>query len=474
MGTLFLILLHASFALAGGQNEFRFHQLQQQSLARMRTLNMALDQATTAQGTFDQKLDPTDPGDTRTFRQRYFVNSTFATSADAPVFYVMCGEGACEYGGFLGFSMELARRFHARLVALEHRYYGPSQPFSQLTPENLKHLTTENALADLARFQAYLTSQNGWTGKWIAIGGSYSGTLAAYYRLQYPQNVIGALASSAPVEAKAAFDDYDRHVTSVTGPQCAEAIRGVVAQVEASFADPESLAAMKRKFGGEAIKNRVDFIYTLADMAAIAVQYGKKDEFCSALLNGPDPVAAYAKKGQEMFSWFGISPLEDSFQGAESTDASRYSGGVGIRQWIWQTCTEFGFFQVAHADPSKSVRSSLINLGFHFDMCRQLFGLGKDLDTQPKNQTYYFPLVGGKDARASHVFFTNGAQDPWQFLSISRERGNDSNPRLNYRTIADASHCDDLGTSSAAPVKAAREEFVNLINHWLAESSSSQ
>ena len=460
-------------AWAVGNLEFRQHQLEQNRLWNTASFEDALDYAATAEATYDQKLDHFNPSDTRTFRQRYFVNSTHAAGPDAPVLYVICGEGACAYGGFLGAPMEHARKLRARLVSIEHRYYGESRPFPQLTKETLAYLSTEQALADLAGFQESIARQNGWTGKWVALGGSYAGTLAAYYRLRHPEKVVGALASSAPVEAKAAFADYDAQVTRDVGPECAANIRSVVQQVEDSFADPQRLAAMKDLFGGTEIRNNVDFIYTLADMAAIAVQYGRKEQFC-AELRGSNPLEGYANVGREMLAMFGLTPLEDSFQGAERTDAVRYAGSVGIRQWIWQTCTEYGFFQVANPNPALSVRSAQITLPFHFAMCRQLFGLARDLDTAPKNRDYYEPLLGrDKVGSASHIYFTNGASDPWQFLSITRERGNALNPALNYRTIAGAAHCDDLGAGGSVAVREAKDEFARLVSSWLAESASS-
>ena len=418
---------------------------------------------------YDQILDPNSSEDKRTFKQRYFINSDLATGTDSPVFYMMCGEGACDGGGFYGAVLDEAKLVHAHLVALEHRYYGESQPFDEMTAENLKYLKTEYALADMARFQDYISAEKGWTGPWVAIGGSYSGSLAAYYRLKNPKKVVGSLASSAPVEAKANFEEYDADVAATAGPECAKAIRGVVSQVQATFNDPVKLAEMKHLFGADEIRNNIDFIYTLADMAATAVQYGKRDEFCSALLAG-DPLQAYAKEGKAMFKWFGTNTVEDSFQGCESTKTSDYTKGVGARQWLWQSCTEFGYFQVANSDPARSVRSNLITLDFHYQMCDQLFGLDKPVDTDKNNKEFFLPLFKpAQQAGASQIFFTNGSTDPWQYLSITKERKNNVNPLFSYLTLDGGSHCSDLGSSSLPAVLQAKQEFEGLLGKWLAQ-----
>jgi hypothetical protein len=38
------------------------------------------------------------------------------------------------------------------MISIEHRYYGESQPFDDLSVESMKYLTSELALADLAYF----------------------------------------------------------------------------------------------------------------------------------------------------------------------------------------------------------------------------------------------------------------------------------------------------------------------------------
>ena len=50
---------------------------------------------------------------------------------------------------------ELASQLHAVVVSLEHRYYGASQPFADLSTEHLRYLSANQALADLANFHAF-------------------------------------------------------------------------------------------------------------------------------------------------------------------------------------------------------------------------------------------------------------------------------------------------------------------------------
>jgi pimeloyl-ACP methyl ester carboxylesterase len=164
----------------------------------------------TAATTMEQPLDHFNSQEGRTWKMRYWVdNSSWDGAADSPVFLGMGGEGASGPPG--GQMEELAEKHHGLLVSIEHRYFGQSIPTSDFATANLQWLGTEQALADAAFFQRYLSEKLklSASNKWITFGGSYSGELAAWARLKYPASFHAAVASSSPVTASIDYWGYD-------------------------------------------------------------------------------------------------------------------------------------------------------------------------------------------------------------------------------------------------------------------------
>ncbi|VDK84532.1 unnamed protein product [Cylicostephanus goldi] len=60
-------------------------------------------------------------------------------------------------------------------------------------------------LYDMADYIQSVNYHTNNSGPWIAFGGSYAGNLAAWARQLFPELIIGAVGSSAPVEAKLDF-----------------------------------------------------------------------------------------------------------------------------------------------------------------------------------------------------------------------------------------------------------------------------
>jgi hypothetical protein len=187
------------------------------------------------------------------------------------------------------------------------------------------------------------------------------------------------------------------------------------------------------------------------------------------LIESKDPLVGYAKFAQYLYKAWGITdPMSLATQGAESENPADYSDGLGMRQWYYQSCTEYGYWQNANADPEKSTRSPLVNADYFHQVCRRLFGIKSGANTNYINQVFYQPLLS---APASHIFFTNGSTDPWSRLSLSAANGNATNKDLHYYTIDGAAHCDDLHASresDSAALKHARSELSEDISHWLA------
>lgn len=432
-------------------------------------LRLWVDSSKISTGIFKQLVDHADPKQGR-FSQRYYVDETYSESDHSPVFFHLCGESTCTPNSLNGSIREMAKKYHAKLISLEHRYYGASLPRNTFTTEDLKYLTTDQALQDAAAFQKFFMRNDNWNGKWIVFGGSYPGSLSAYYRLKYPELVVGALASSAPVKAKENFEEYDAHVTAMAGPECASKMREAYQEIEMYMrsGSTNEIARLKRSFGLGNLKDDQDFLYFIADIGAAAVQYGYKDELCYSLTHAAPATAAYIPFAQKIYrEWHIKDPISLTMQGAESENPADYDDGVGARQWFYQSCTEYGYWQNANSDRAKSTRSKFINLDYHHNVCRRLFGLTMPADTNYINNHFYQPLFS---PATKNIYFTNGSVDPWSTLSMTVGNGNATNLNLYYLTIDGAAHCDDLRTpkdTDSDALKTARQVLSSLITEWL-------
>jgi hypothetical protein len=71
-----------------------------------------------------------------------------------------------------------------------------------LETENLAYLNMDQALEDTAYFTQSMKDSLGLDGKWILMGASYTGAMAAWARARYPHLFYAAYASGAAVVAR--------------------------------------------------------------------------------------------------------------------------------------------------------------------------------------------------------------------------------------------------------------------------------
>ena len=122
-----------------------------------------------------------------------------------------------------------------------------------LSDDNLQYLSSEQGLADLATFRQFIHTSMNLTddNKWISFGGSYPGSLSAWFRLKYPHLVHAAVSSSAPMLALIDFTDYMVVVNnSLTtyNPQCPIEIQKATQKVQSLIQTQDGRATLQKLF----------------------------------------------------------------------------------------------------------------------------------------------------------------------------------------------------------------------------------
>ncbi|KAJ6989868.1 hypothetical protein NC653_018389 [Populus alba x Populus x berolinensis] len=455
------------------------------------------------------------------FPQRYYEFLDYFRIPDGPIFLEICGESSCN-GIVNDYISVLAKKFGAAVVSLEHRYYGRSMPFKSTTTENLRFLSSKQALFDLAVFRQYYQAscramsstfsshqilvigymnlvlsclyEDVWNDStihmqeslnlklnrtsvenpWFVFGGSYAGALSAWFRLKFPHLTCGSLASSAVVLAIHNFTEFDQQIGESAGAECKATLQETTQLVEERLASNKQ--AVKTLFDAAELEIDGDFLYFLADAAVIAFQYGNPDIVCSTLVkaknNGDDLVEAYAKYVKEYYlGTFGSTVQTYNQKYLKDTSLNKHTGD---RLWWFQVCTEVAYFQVAPSNDS--IRSSKVDARYHLDLCKNVFGEGIYPEVDVTN-IYY----GGTNISGSKIVFANGSQDPWRHASKQT-----SSPDMPSFLISchNCGHCTDIrgcpqtplslegnarNCSSPEAVEKVRHQIIEKMDLWLSE-----
>lgn len=444
---------------------------------------------------FVQELDHTNSSDTRTWLQRFFFNDSSWERASGPVFLMLGGEGPADPVWLtVGDMTKNAVKFKALTILLEHRYYGMSHPTEDLSTNNLKYLSSRQAIEDVVSFRARIVSAFNLTekNKWISFGGSYSGALSAWLRLKHPEAVAAAVATSAPVRAQEDFSQYLEVVgqslaTTAHGTECVSAIQEATNQVDEMLRDKSKWNEVEKVFHVHPALRNYDDVYQLSQSLAGnfmgVVQYNRDntefegrvnnvtiDTLCGMMANTSlgSPVQRYAAVNQFSLDEAKMETLDANFSAsvAEMRNTSWNSSVAGgERQWFYQTCTEFGYFQTTTSQNQPF--GQLIPISSYTDICSNVYGISPEQIADFVNSTNQFYKGREIPAKeASNIVFPNGSIDPWHALGIIKDISNS----LQAIYIEGTAHCANMypaRDSDLPSLVKAREEISSLIGQWL-------
>ena len=324
-------------------------------------------------------LDHFDPSNTRTWKDKFYINRGYWDPESGPIFVEMGGEGPC---GGAGVSKD-AMKHKAMTVAVEHRFYGESVPFDDMSTENLRFLTVEQNHADTAAIVEHVQKTLGAGTRRVVLnfGGSYSGATAAWFREKYPNVTHAAFSSSGVVNAILDMTGFDEQVAAaiaVPDAQCPQRLIASTHAMEALFAQGDG-DKIKRMYNAENLIGTKygdpDFWYAAADGVAMTDQYGSKAKLCEhlALLPAEPSNWDYVENIVNFtLGHYGQDFTKNCFYDSECIRNVTGSTGMDTaRNWRWQKCRELAFLQPAPA--TGSLRSKHLTLDILVEQCKYVW-----------------------------------------------------------------------------------------------------
>uniref|UniRef100_G3UML3 Serine protease 16 n=1 Tax=Loxodonta africana TaxID=9785 RepID=G3UML3_LOXAF len=419
--------------------------------------------------------------------QRYFINDIFYKPG-GPVFLFIKGENAASRQMVTGNNTwtTYAERLGALCLLLEHRFYGHSQPTGDLSTASLRYLNSRQALADIVNFRTQIAKTMGLTkNKWVIFGGSYGGSLAVWSRIKRPDLFFAAVGSSAPMLAKVNFYEYLEifyRTLTTYNIECARAVEKAFTLIVALVKIPEYYSMLADDFMALGtiviICCSPALLFAITIILCVPIIYRAKfaqdvfyHHFCRILLGcwgNRDCRAPELNVNvimEKCFFSLGQPCLKASVENIVLIirEAEPHSTGTSSRQWFYQCCTEFGFFQTTD---SNNHPFSGLPLRYYVKRCSDVFGTGFNYDSLTwrvkANNIYY----GGFNVNGSKIIFSNGSNDPWHFLGITKDISRD----LPAVFMKGEIHCADMykqmDTDSHELIQA-REKIFQILQKWL-------
>ncbi|CAB3406149.1 unnamed protein product [Caenorhabditis bovis] len=445
-----------------------------------------------------------------TWKQRYQYNSKFYNSSVGYVFLMIGGEGSINVTNGDKWvrheaetMMKWAAEFQAAAFQVEHRFYGSKDysPNGDQTPENLKYLTIDQALADLRNFVLEMNKLYFPNDKpiWVTFGGSYPGSLSAWFRETYPELTAGAVSSSSAVHV---FVDYYGYAINTektyrtVSDSCANTIGTAFNKmVKQAYNGVDARKLLKNQFNlcddfdEDHLSKSLQFFFQnvygyfqginqyTGDNRNNATRSGLGVPGACNILNN-STIKDEVDRVVAVMDWYDSFYGEPKCRGNNYTKFIEYYSDttmpnddvISTRSWIWQTCTELGYYQTTDGG-NHGIFGSTVPLDFFADQCIDLFGPEYTLDNTFKLVDAVRRKYGGADNyNGSKVCFPNGSFDPWQDLG---HKSSDKNNDVDSWLIDGTAHCADMYPARDSDPQSLKDARIRIHDHlaqWLSDA----
>ncbi|KAK2020698.1 endoprotease [Colletotrichum zoysiae] len=477
------------------------------------------------EGSFSQYIDHNNLSK-GTFSQHFWYNATHWKGPGSPIIFYTPGQNAA--ATHLSYLTDatlpglVASQLGGAVILVEHRFFGDSIPFLNLTTENMQYLTLEQVLADFVHFARTVELVFDQSGKshpsqtpWIWIGNSYSAALVAWAERMVPGTFWAYYASGAMVNIIYDFWQFN-YATQQGMPQnCRSSFEAIINHIDLVFSSgsPEEQYELKKKFGLQDLSQLDDAANALSQpmMGWTYIQPSDQHpqfyEMCNEIGRiEADPFTRRDDKWNSSLErvvdnyakWFTASFLPGK---CDSYGYSDWAGQSNVqcydtvnpswqafqdhsvhntidRSYYWMTCSFFLFRMTGAPKDKPTIVSRLVTTSYFERQCNILFpskGNSTYRELRKTASEAMNILTGGWDHRGKRILFTNGELDPWRSASLSSEFRPGGpmlgTPEQPITLIKGVQHCADMLVRNRVndSVREAMDIGIAQLSAWVAE-----
>lgn len=132
-----------------------------------------------------------------------------------------------------------------------------------------------------------------------------------------------------------------------------------------------------------------------------------------------------------------------------------------MRQWIYQTCNEYGWYQTSGS--SSQPFGTKFPLELFINMCQDAYKkdfTSNSIENKIQETNAFF---GALNPGTNNVYSTHGNLDPWKAVGLQDNGG--------AILLPETAHCKDLGSiskSDSEEMKASKQAIAALVRSWVA------
>ena len=460
-----------------------------------------------------QRVNHLDPHDQRTFAMKVFEKDDYFQGPGSPIFVVLGGEDPMTDLIIPFVYVNMAQEYGAATIGIEHRYFGDSYPVKHFTKKDLRQLLTpRQATEDFVQLIQWYRQSKGCSmdknsHKYcpvITVGGSYPGFLSAMMRLDYPDVVDIAYASSAPLNLYGhhtdsyAYYDYVTKVAEDAVPGCEHAVREAVYALhdnvatnaaDQSVADyAKELSICKDGVPKYILENEDPWNMFWTEINAIVVSHFAEanmgyyppgpdtelEQACRIFL--PDNETFQQKIGNFLimrsdwdethcFDMHSELPAGNHNATISASDWSGMGDGENALMWEFLSCQ---LLPPLSQGPNSMFYPRVWTESWVTNKCQARFDYTPDFHFL--EQDFGFDDLTG----VSQLLFVNGIRDGWSLMSITVPPPDSEIVVIN---VPNGAHCRDFygpGRLDTPDMVQAHQDIDRTIGQWLHDILSSK